>query len=726
MARQDASFRPRLVLARWKIAAPGGKVARQEGAVLHFVYGSRQHREGSGASGDEPRDADAERRAAELLDGLGLERRSPSPVRTFADDPIARWVDFLSETADSLRALGWAVECAPGWSIVWEEPENWRGVWKPHPKGGFELSVSADLPDRVLDVSGLAREILSGPQSEQAFARLEADRAVVARLDGMVARLPARELRPLLATLAFAVDAGRSRARVPELLAASLHDAGLPEARWEGLEYLAATRALLAESSRPDPVAPPPTLRAVLRPYQMQGLAWLQWLRRAGFGGILADDMGLGKTLQTLAHLALEHASDRAAAPSLIVCPTSLLANWLAEAARFVPGLRTCALHGPDRASRREEAARADLVLTTYPLLPRDEEWLVDRKWHVVAMDEAQALKNSRALARRVLARLPSVQRIALTGTPMENHLGEVWSLVDLLHPGLLGPEARFARQVRQPVERSGSAALRGRLSSALAPFLLRRTKEQVASDLPGKTEIVEFVEFEDDQRALYESVRSAQDGSLRATIDRLGWESSGLAVLEALLRVRQVCCDPRLLPASLARAGTSSAKLDWFSSQIPEMVEEGRRVLVFSQFTSFLDLAAEFLRDQGIAFLRLDGSTPDRGALVERFQTGSVPVFLLSLKAGGAGLNLTRADTVVFLDPWWNPAAERQAADRAHRIGQTQPVFVYRLVARGTIEERILDLQARKRDLADALLDGGEWNPSRLTRGDLDALLAG
>lgn len=722
--RFEPACRPRLVLGRWKHSASAGRLQKQEGGVLHFVYGARQIREGN--SFEEPgRDLQAEAHAAERLDALGLERRGMSPVRTFADDATARWVDFLAETADQLRADGWAVECAPGWGIVWEEPEGWHGEWKPHPKGGFELALRATVAGAILDAGALVRGILGSGQTDSVLSRLDEGRAAVVKLDGGVSRFPHETLRPALSGLAFVVDRGRTRTRVPPLLAASLFDLDVPDATWTGLERLEALRATLEGSRRLEPVDPPATVRATLRPYQREGLAWLQWLRRNGFGGILADDMGLGKTLQTLAHLAIEHPPGAPRDPSLIVCPTSLLANWKAEASRFVPHLRTSVLHGPDRAARRHDAERSDLVLTTYPLLPRDEAWFAERRWHVVAMDEAQALKNSRALARGSLARIHATQRLALTGTPMENHLGEVWSLMDLLQPGLLGSEARFSAHVRQPLERTGSRALRDRLAGILAPFLLRRTKEQVARDLPGKTEIVQFVEFEDDQRELYETVRAAQQGALRAIIERDGWESSGLAVLEALMRVRQVCCDPGLLPPGMGGAGTSSAKLDWIREFLPEMVEEGRRVLVFSQFTSFLDLVGAFLEEACIPFLRLDGSTPDRGALVERFQEGRIPVFLLSLKAGGAGLNLTRADTVVFLDPWWNPAAERQAADRAHRIGQTQPVFVYRLVARDTIEERILDLQERKSRLAGALLEGGSMGSPRLTRGELDALLA-
>ena len=727
--------RPRLLLAKWKVTAAGGKPVRVEGAVLHFGYGPREFREGDAATSAEweregsrvtcERDRAAEAILLRRLEELGLARRGPSPVRTFPDDAVPQWVDFLAETADVLREEGWAVECAPGWTLIWEEPSGWHGEWKAHPGGWFDLALQVEIEGKRHDLLALCRQILAGSQAESVLARLDQGKWVTVSLDGMLVRLPPERLRPILSALGFLLEGEKTKLRIPPLLAAQFGDMGLGPESWKGLEALQAPRAALAEASNFEEIEPPRTLQADLRPYQRHGLSWLQWLRRAGFGGILADDMGLGKTLQTLAHLLLEQESGRATVPSLVVCPTSLVANWAAEARRFAPTLRLTVLHGADRSDRRDEADRADLVITTYPLLSRDEEWLRERQWHLMVLDEAQTLKNARAQARGVVARLSAHHRVALTGTPMENHLGEVWSLVDLLHPGLLGSESRFQRQVRQPIERAGNIALRERLSGILAPFMLRRTKEQVATELPGKTEIVQYVELEGAQRDLYETVRAGQDRALHELLAEKGWETSSLAILEALLRIRQVCCDPRLLPESLAQGCAESAKMRWIEESLPEMVEEGRRILMFSQFTSFLDLVGRRLEELDIPMVRLDGSTDDRGAVVRAFQEGDVPVFLLSLKAGGTGLNLTRADTVVFLDPWWNPAAERQAADRAHRIGQTQPVFVYRLVAQGTIEERILALQERKTELADALFEGaGSATAARLTPTQLESLL--
>ncbi len=381
-------------------------------------------------------------------------------------------------------------------------------------------------------------------------------------------------------------------------------------------------------------------------------------------------------------------------------------------------------LHGADRRDRRDDAETADVAITTYPLLSRDEEWLATRRWHLLVLDEAQTLKNSRAVARKVVARLPARHRLALSGTPMENHLGELWSLFDLVQPGLLGTERHFSRNIRPRIEKLGDEFLRARLRGVVSPFILRRTKEDVARELPEKTEIVQMVELRGRQRDLYETVRSAQDVRLRTIFSEKGWETSAIQVLDALLRLRQTCCDPRLLPPEVGKGCEESAKLEWVAENLPEMVEEGRRVLVFSQFTSFLDLVEPILAGAGIPFLRLDGSTRERGHLVKEFQVGGAKVFLLSLKAGGTGLNLTAADTVVFLDPWWNPAVEAQAADRAHRIGQEKKVFVYRLVARGTVEERILSLQERKSQLATSILEGGGAASVKFTPQELAELL--
>ncbi len=472
------------------------------------------------------------------------------------------------------------------------------------------------------------------------------------------------------------------------------------------------------------PLSPPTEFRAELRDYQREGLGWLQFLRQYGVGGILADDMGLGKTVQTLAHLTLEKAAGRLRQPCLIIAPTSLMGNWRNEAARFAPDLKLLTLHGPKRHAQFSQMAEADIVLTSYPLLNFDGEQLLALEYTYLILDEAQTIKNPRAKASRLVRELVAEHRLCLTGTPMENHLGELWSLFDFLQPGLLGDERYFQRVFRTPIEREGNRERGQGLARRIAPFVLRRTKELVATELPAKTEIVRSVPLDEKQRDLYDSIRLSMHEQIRQVIKEQGFARSHIAVLDALLKLRQVCCDPRLLDLDTAGGVTESAKFDTLIQMLPELVEEGRRILVFSQFTSMLALIETALRELGIACVKLTGQTRDRAAVVAQFQRGDTPVFLISLKAGGTGLNLTAADTVIHYDPWWNPAAENQATDRAYRIGQDKPVFVYKLVTEGTVEEKILRLQQRKQALAEGLYGGKSGSPTRLTQEDLEALL--
>jgi superfamily II DNA or RNA helicase len=454
--------------------------------------------------------------------------------------------------------------------------------------------------------------------------------------------------------------------------------------------------------------AEPEGLRATLRDYQRQGLAWLQFLRETGFGGILADDMGLGKTVQTLAHVLVEQQTGRLDRPALVVAPTSLMFNWRAEAKRFAPALRVLTLHGPERRGQFQWIPDSDLVLTTYPLLSRDMNWLEKHRWHIVILDEAQAIKNPRTRAARAARKLDTRHRLCLTGTPMENHLGELWSQFDFLMPGLLGSDAVFKAQFRQPIENHGNEERRAVLARRIRPFFLRRTKSEVAPELPPKTEIVRSVPLTRSQDRLYQAMREEMQERIRVALRSQGPERGRIVILDALLRLRQICCDPRLTDEGQGAATRDSAKLSLLMELLPEMVVEGRRILLFSQFVRMLELIEVELVRRGIDFVKLTGQTKDRQKVIEAFQRGQAPVFLISLRAGGVGLNLTEADTVIHYDPWWNPAVEDQATDRAHRIGQERKVFVYRLLTEDTIEERVQRLQASKRELIDGLLGGG------------------
>lgn len=461
----------------------------------------------------------------------------------------------------------------------------------------------------------------------------------------------------------------------------------------------------------------PKTLKAELRPYQLDGFKWLTRLLHWAGGAVLADDMGLGKTVQALAVLL-----DRAAGgPQLVVAPMSVGFNWLREAERFAPTLRLHLHHGGERSDDLGHLLAGDLVVTTWDILARDAA-LLGPTWHTVVFDEAQAMKNAETLRARAASQLKANARIALSGTPIENRLSELWSLLNVVVPGLLGSASTFRGRFAVPIEREGNKERREALAAMVRPFLLRRLKREVAKELPARSEVRVDVELGHEERRIYERVRTAAVAAL--TTDQGPKEQLRFRVLTALTRLRQIACAAELADDS---APATSAKLDRLMELLTELREEGRRVLVFSQFAELLKRVAPRLDAAGFGYCHLDGSTPakERRTLVDRFQAAEVDVFLLSLKAGGIGLNLTAASEVILLDPWWNPAVEDQAADRAHRIGQTEAVTIYRLVTRETVEEAILAMHETKRDLAGAILSG-TGDSGALSIDDLMALLAG
>ncbi len=464
-------------------------------------------------------------------------------------------------------------------------------------------------------------------------------------------------------------------------------------------------------------------LEGVLRPYQKHGVAWLSFLRENAFGGILADEMGLGKTLQTLAFFRAAQAEERV--PRLVVCPTSLVFNWVAEAKKFTPTLRVLALHGPDRHRLFEQIPQNDLVITSYALIRRDAEKYRELEFDTVVLDEAQHIKNRQTQNAQAVKAVRSKHRLVLTGTPMENSVLDLWSIFDFLMPGYLGAAQDFRERYELPITREKNSDAASRLSRRLRPFVLRRLKRDVAADLPAKLEQVSFCEMTSDQRAVYQQVIEASRKEVLDAVSAQGLAKSRMVVLSALLRLRQVCCDLRLLKLDGVEPANASGKLDLFGELLEEVVDGGHRVLVFSQFVSMLALLKERLTAEGIEYCYLDGSTTNRGEVVERFQkTTSIPVFLISLKAGGVGLNLTGADTVIHFDPWWNPAVEDQATDRAHRIGQTRVVTSYKLITRDTVEEKILLLQQKKRDIIKATLGSEEELAEALSWEDIQELL--
>ncbi|HWD93308.1 MAG TPA: DEAD/DEAH box helicase [Verrucomicrobiae bacterium] len=466
-------------------------------------------------------------------------------------------------------------------------------------------------------------------------------------------------------------------------------------------------------------------LEPVLRPYQKQGVAWLQFLRGNGFGGILADEMGLGKTLQTLAFLRFVREQQPDAAPMLIVCPTSLVFNWMAEAKKFTPELKVLALHGPERHALFDQIGGSDIVITSYALARRDAERYRELEFDTVVLDEAQHIKNRQTQNAQAVKAVKSQHRLVLTGTPLENSVLDLWSIFDFLMPGYLGTAKDFRERYELPIAKTKDAAAQQRLARRLRPFLLRRLKKDVAADLPARLEQVAFAELTPEQRGVYQQVIEASRKEVLEAVGAQGLAKSRMIVLTALLRLRQVCCDLRLLNLDNVDPVTASGKLEMFGELLEEAIDGGHRVLVFSQFVKMLALLREKFAAEDIEYCYLDGSTTNRGAVVERFQNSAIPVFLISLKAGGVGLNLTGADTVIHFDPWWNPAVEDQATDRAHRIGQSKVVTSYKLITRDTVEEKILLLQNRKREIIQSTIQGDEEFAEALNWDEIQELLA-
>ncbi|MBM3198669.1 MAG: DEAD/DEAH box helicase [Chlamydiae bacterium] len=494
---------------------------------------------------------------------------------------------------------------------------------------------------------------------------------------------------------------------------------------WQLPKNYEQVRQTLKDIQKIEKVTPPQGLHCELRPYQIEGMSWLQFLRKSHLSGILADDMGLGKTIQTLAHILLEKESGRMEKPALIIAPTTLMRNWQQETARFAPSLRVLILQGDDRKSFFEQIPNHDIVLTTYPLLPRDQDILLKQKFYFLILDEAQNIKNANTQAHRVLRDIQSEHKFCLTGTPMENHLGELWSFFHILLPGFLGTEKQFAKWFRKPIEKEGSLERKRILQKRIHPFMLRRTKQEVEINLPPKTEIVTSIPLTQKQQNLYEAVRMTMMEKVFSEVAEKGLARSRIIVLDALLKLRQTCCDPRLLKTEEGKSSCleDSSKLSYLQETLPQLLQEGRKILLFSQFTSMLSLVEELLKSLDIPYAIITGDTKDRITPIEEFQKGKKSLMLISLKAGGTGLNLTAADTVIMYDPWWNPAVENQAIDRAYRIGQTKPVFVYKLISSGSVEEKIAQLQIKKKAMADGLFDESNTTPLEMDLAELESL---
>ena len=637
---------------------------------------------------------------------------------------------FTAYAVPQLRNLGWTIEIdrAYPWQVIASDAPLYASA---QPEGDwFALELGVEIDGHRVDLLPALLEFLDGGDLEQ-LAR-SGRRCVAVRVaDNRFLTVPRARL-VLIAKVLVELYRGNGRgrrARMHEIplvaeLCAAIHDGDRPM-RWVGDAKLRDRAYAIALGPRKTLVAPPLELRAELRPYQSEGVSWLQHLRAHDAGGVLADDMGLGKTLQTIAHVLTEKQAGRLDRPAMIVTLTSLVGNWHRELAKFAPSLRAISYHGPHRKERLGELASHDVIITTYPLVARDRDELAEIPLHLLVLDEAHAIKTHDTLAADAVRALDTRHRVCLSGTPIENHLGELWSLFDFLMPGLLGERERFTQEMRIPIEQQGDKIRLEALRERVRPYILRRTKDLVAPELPAKTMLVRAIELSGAQRELYESIRVAAHAEVRSQIKQRGMAGSQIAILDALLKLRQVCCDPRLVSYDAARDVQGSAKLDVLLEMIQSGLADGRRILVFSQFARMLQLVSEGLLARGIGHVTLTGGTPDRQKPIDAFQQGRADVFLISLKAGGAGLNLVGADTVIHYDPWWNPAAQAQATDRAHRIGQTKPVFVFDLIAAGSVEERMLGLQKRKRAIADSILGPSPEAAPALNERDLDDLLA-
>ena len=562
----------------------------------------------------------------------------------YLSDDANDWLDFQANTLPALRAQGWRIKYDPSFRNRLATVQRWLCEAKrTADQDWFDIGLGVEVDGERIDLLAVLLNML------QEFPRgLPADMDdsvnIVMRLkDELVLALPLSRLRPFYTTLRELYEGGQvkgqhlrlSRIQLPQLLALESDSDDKP-LQWQTDSASEALIKRLRDVNEVPSVAPPRGFQAQLRPYQQRGLDWLQFLREYRLAGILADDMGLGKTVQTLAHVLLEKQQGRLTLPCLVIAPTSLIFNWKREAARFAPELTLLVLQGPQRRSLFQNMARHDLILTTYPLLPRDEPKLLAQKYHLVILDEAQVIKNSKAKASHIVRRFNTRHRLCLTGTPLENHLGELWSLFDFLLPGLLGSDKQFRRYFRTPIEKHAEAKVMERLAWRVRPYLLRRNKESVTAELPPKTEIIRSVALDGAQRDLYETVRMATHLRVRQEIERQGLARSQIVILDALLKLRQVCCDPRLVKTDGAKQVKNSAKLELLMELLPEMLEEGRRVLLFSQFTTMLGLIEEEARKHKIDYVKLTGQTKDRAAPIERFQSREVPLFLISLKTGG------------------------------------------------------------------------------------------
>lgn len=689
-------------------------------ATAHVIYGTQKFTLDPSGRTAPPHDRAAETNALNTLYALDLlpgAEQAPASLKkqptikeilwapnTKEWQPHLYWQRFHHEAIPALEKRGWSVSLTEHAKIepLRFQASGWKAEIVEEGKGWFHLSAGFEIDGEQIDLQPILATLVQYNFLERTEQLPPEHSFLIFLPDGRGLTLPVGRFRRILMHLGELMDFKftNQAIRVHKVEAASLcetlseDDPGFdPPAEIQSIQ-------------NPDqtPAEAPLGLQATLRSYQLEGFQWMQFLANNDLHGILADDMGLGKTMQSLAHILAEK-EKKNRLPNLIIAPTSVVENWQREAAQFAPELQVLILQGHDRHQRFRQMPDCDIVMTSYALLHRDLEHFSRQEFHLLILDEAQHIKNPDAQVSRAVRQLTARHRICLSGTPIENNLGELWSLFDFLMPGLLGSADSFRETFRTPIEKNNNQARADALAQKVGPLILRRTKDQVATELPPKTIIPHRIELGNEEKELYETVRSTMDKQVRQALTMQGQQAQ-IVFLDALLKLRQICCHPLLVNSNHhAPRNHSSAKFDYLTDLLDTLKQENRKVLLFSQFTSMLDLIERYLVEQKMSYLKLTGASKNRHEMVDVFQRGQTDVFLISLKAGGTGLTLTAADTVIHYDPWWNPAAENQATDRAYRIGQDKPVFVHKLICQGTVEERIQSMQDKKSVVADSIL---------------------
>ncbi len=616
---------------------------------------------------------------------------------------IDRWRLFLESDVNRLKLAGWKIEFDNSFNMEFNDADKiLASVERGGENSWFGLSFDIEIGGQRIPILSIVSSLIyefSDITNLPEFINIEISK-------NSYVKLKSSDIEPILKTIFNLYENIKEKDTI-EIEPYNIH---LIESfennniEWIGSKEIIELSKKIKDFDGIEKVDIPKNLNADLREYQEDGISWLNFLYEYNFSGILADDMGLGKTLQMLAHLQNLKEREVLTKPSLIIMPTSLIGNWKSEANKFTPNLKILSLYGSNRFELLKDIKNYDIILTTYQLASKDEEILQEEDFLYIILDEAQKIKNPRTKMARSIKSFNSDYRVALSGTPIENHLGELWSIFSFLMPGFLSSLTLFKRYYQNPIEKDNNFERQHILNHKIKPFMLRRTKDNVIDELPDKTEIIKYVQFNPAQIKLYESIRVAMEKEVRDMIIKKGIASSHITILDALLRLRQVCCDPSLLRNRQDEEAIESAKLELFLELVEELLEEGRKILVFSQFTSMLKIIEDQLIKRGVKYSKLIGSTKNRDAVIDEFRNGESDIFLISLKAGGVGLNLVEADTVIHYDPWWNPAVENQATDRAYRIGQTKAVFVYKLIVQNSIEEKIIELQKRKKGLQDNL----------------------